>query len=46
MLKNFAALQNLDHNVVINRAWETISDNIKILAKEGLGYYKLKKHKS
>jgi 5-methylcytosine-specific restriction endonuclease McrBC GTP-binding regulatory subunit McrB len=31
--------------VDINRAWETISENIKILAKETLGYYELKKHK-
>jgi hypothetical protein len=29
----------------INRAWETIRENIKISAKESLGYYKLKRHK-
>jgi hypothetical protein len=28
-----------------NRVWETIRDNIKISAKESLGYYELKKHK-
>jgi fructose-1-phosphate kinase PfkB-like protein len=28
----------------INRAWETIRENIKISAKESLGYYELKKH--
>jgi tRNA(Ile)-lysidine synthase TilS/MesJ len=28
-----------------NRAWEIIRDNIKISAKEILGYYDLKKHK-
>jgi hypothetical protein len=39
----FAALENLDTKVVINRAWETIRENIKISAREGLGYYELKK---
>jgi hypothetical protein len=29
----------------INRAWGTIRENIKISAKESLGYYELKKHK-
>jgi hypothetical protein len=29
----------------INKAWETITQNIKISAKESLGYYELKKHK-
>jgi hypothetical protein len=31
--------------VDINRAWGTIRENIKISAKESLGYYELKKHK-
>jgi hypothetical protein len=31
--------------VDINRAWETIRENIKISAKESLGYSELKKHK-
>jgi hypothetical protein len=31
--------------VEINSAWETIRENIKISAKESLGYFKLKKHK-
>jgi hypothetical protein len=31
--------------VVINRAWETITENIKISVREGLGYCELKKHK-
>jgi hypothetical protein len=31
--------------VDICRAWETIRENIKISAKESLGYYELKKHK-
>jgi hypothetical protein len=31
--------------VDINRVWETITENIKISAKESLGYYELKQHK-
>jgi hypothetical protein len=31
--------------VDINSAWEMIRDNIKISAKESLGYYELKKQK-
>jgi hypothetical protein len=41
----FAGLENLDAEVDINTAWETIRENIKILAKESLSYYELKKHK-
>jgi hypothetical protein len=41
----FAALENLDSEVDINRASETIRENIKISAKESLGYYELKQHK-
>jgi hypothetical protein len=40
-----AALENLDNDVDIKRAWETIRENIKISAKVSLGYYELKKHK-
>jgi hypothetical protein len=36
---------NLDTEVDINKAWETIRENIKVSAKESLGYYELKKHK-
>jgi hypothetical protein len=39
------ALENLDTEVDINRAWETFRENIKISAKENLGYCELKKHK-
>jgi hypothetical protein len=35
----------LDAEVEINSAWETIRENIKISAKESLGYFELKKHK-
>jgi hypothetical protein len=38
-------LENSDSEVDVNRAWETIRENIKISAKESLGYYELKKHK-
>jgi hypothetical protein len=31
--------------VDINKVWETIRENIKISAKENLGFYELKKHK-
>jgi hypothetical protein len=41
----FAALEDLDAEVDINSAWETIRENIKISAKNNLGYYEFKKHK-
>jgi hypothetical protein len=41
----FAALEDLHTEVEINSAWETIPQNIKISAKESLGYYELQKHK-
>jgi hypothetical protein len=41
----FAALEDLDTEVEINSAWEKIRENIKISAKESIGYFELKKHK-
>jgi hypothetical protein len=38
-------LENLDTEVDVNKAWETIRENIKISAKESLGYYELKENK-
>jgi hypothetical protein len=38
-------LENLDAEVDINRALESIRENIRISAKESLGYYELKKQK-
>jgi hypothetical protein len=38
-------LEDLDAEVEINSAWEMIRENIKISAKESLGYCELKKHK-
>jgi hypothetical protein len=37
-------LENLDDDVDVSRAWETIRENIKISVKASLGYYELKKH--
>ncbi|PNF26485.1 hypothetical protein B7P43_G14322 [Cryptotermes secundus] len=42
----FAALENLETEVDVNKAWETVRKNIKMSAKESLGYYEPKKHKS
>jgi hypothetical protein len=41
----FTALKDLDTEVENNSAWETIRENVKISAKESLGYFELKKHK-
>jgi hypothetical protein len=41
----FAALDDLDAEVYINSAWETVIESIKIWAKESRGYHELKKHK-
>jgi hypothetical protein len=41
----FAALENFDDNVDINRAWENIKENIKTSAKESPGHYELQQHK-
>jgi hypothetical protein len=38
-------MENLDDDMVINRDWETIKENIKISAKESIGYCELKKRK-
>ena len=41
----FAALENLDVDEDINRAWQNIKENIKTSAKESLGLHELKQHK-
>jgi hypothetical protein len=41
----FAALEDLDVDEDINRAWENIKENIKTSAKESLGLHELKQHK-
>jgi hypothetical protein len=45
-IKNkFAALENLDDNEDINKAWETIRQNIKISAKESIRLCESKSYK-
>jgi hypothetical protein len=39
-----AALEDMDTEVEINSAWETIRENIKISANGSVGYFELKKH--
>jgi hypothetical protein len=40
-----AALENLNTDEDVNRAWETIKENIKASAKKSLGLHELKQHK-
>jgi len=40
----FAALENLNDGMDINRAWENIKENIRTSAKESLGLHELKQH--
>jgi hypothetical protein len=40
----FAVLEDLDAEVEINTVWKMIRKNIKILAKESVSYYDLKRH--
>jgi len=41
----FAALENLNGDENVNRAWESIKENIKTSAKESLGLHEWKQHK-
>ena len=43
--KRFAALENLNVDEDVNRAWENIKEHIKTSAKESLGMHELKQHK-
>jgi hypothetical protein len=43
--KKFAALENLEDSGDINRAWDSIRENIKISAQESIGYYESKNRK-
>jgi hypothetical protein len=46
IVKNkFSALENLDGNGNINRAWDAIRENIKISAKDSIGHCEEKRHK-
>jgi hypothetical protein len=41
----FAALENVSKDEDINRAWESIKENIKTSATESLGMHEIKQHK-
>jgi hypothetical protein len=41
----FAALEKLDNDGDINRAWENIKESIKTSAKGSLGLHELRQHK-
>jgi hypothetical protein len=41
----FAALENVSDDENINRAWESIKENIKTSAKESLGLHEMKQYK-
>jgi hypothetical protein len=46
-IKNiFPALEKLEDNGGINRAWDAIRENIKISAKECIGHYEAKHRKT
>jgi hypothetical protein len=42
----FVALENVDDNMDIDRAWEIIRRNIKVLTRENLGYYELRLYRA
>jgi RNA binding exosome subunit len=44
--KRISALENLNVSKNIKRVWDNIKENIKTPAKESLGLYELKQHKS
>jgi hypothetical protein len=46
MRNKFAALENLEDSGDINRAWDNIRENIKISARESLGYCEPKHRKT
>ena len=46
MSNRFAALENVSDSEDINRAWESIKQNIKISAKQGRSLCELKQHKT
>jgi hypothetical protein len=42
----FAALENVSDGENINRAWESVKDNIKTSVNESLGVHEMKQHKA
>ena len=45
IINRFAALEDLNDDEDINRAWENAKENIKTSAKESLGLHELNQHK-
>ena len=43
--KRFAAVENVSEDEDINRAWESIKENIKNSVTESLGMHEMKQHK-
>jgi hypothetical protein len=43
--KRFSALENLEVNGDINGAWDAITENIKVSAKECIDHCEAKRHK-
>ena len=41
----FAALENVSEEEDLNRAWESIKENIKTSTTESLGMHEMKQHK-
>jgi hypothetical protein len=41
----FVALEKLDAEVDVNKAWDSIRQNVRIASKESLGYCELNQHK-
>jgi len=42
---SFAVLENVSEDEDLNRAWESIKENIKTSATESLGMHEMKRHK-
>jgi hypothetical protein len=42
----FAALESLDESCDVNKAWESIRENINASAKDNLGHHRLKHNKA
>jgi hypothetical protein len=42
---SFAASENLDNDVDINRAWRNITENMKASNTKSLGHYEVEQHK-
>jgi hypothetical protein len=45
MKEKFAAVENIDDNGYINRAWKAIRENMKISAEESIGLHESESYK-